>query len=94
MKCMSHRFDDYFPVPDTNKNWIRNFFEINSHEINGLVSLEENSLLEMSTKGSLKIQFNKRSLANFWLQVRSDYQDLSNKALKNLMPFPTTYLCE
>lgn len=56
--------------------------------------MEEDSLVEISIDSSLKIQFNQKSLENFWLHVRKDYPEFSSKALKVLIPFPTTYLCE
>ncbi|XP_025416803.1 zinc finger BED domain-containing protein 5-like [Sipha flava] len=59
-----------------------------------LTSPEEDNLIEISTNGSLKLQFNQKSLENFWLHVQKDYPVLSSKALKVLIPFPTTYLCE
>jgi len=94
MGDMQRSFRDYFPVPDISRNWIRQPFEIDIHQINGLTSLEEDSLVEMSTDTSLKMQFNQKSLEHFWLHVRKDYPQLSSKALKVLIPFPTTYLCE
>ena len=30
----------------------------------------------------------------FWMKVLPEYTDLSVKALKTLLPFPTYYLCE
>jgi hypothetical protein len=51
-------------------------------------------LTEISTDSALKLKFKENSLANFWLHVRKDYSDLSHKALKVLIPFPTTYLRE
>ncbi|CAI6357184.1 unnamed protein product [Macrosiphum euphorbiae] len=91
---LQRSFRDYFPVPDTNRNWIRHPFEIDITQINGLTSLEEDDLIDISTNGSLKLQFNQKSLENFWLHEQKDYPVLSSKALKVLIPFPTTYLCE
>ncbi|XP_025414328.1 zinc finger BED domain-containing protein 5-like [Sipha flava] len=91
---LQRSFRDYFLVSDTNRNWIRHPFEIDITQINGLTSLEEDNLIEISTNGSLKLQFNQKSLENFWLHVQKDYPVLSSKALKVLIPFPTTYLCE
>jgi len=88
---LQRSFCDYFPVPDTNWNWIRHPFEIDTTQINGLTSLEEDNLIEISTNGSLKLQFNQKLLKNFWLHVQKDYPVLSSKALKVLIPFPTTY---
>ncbi|KAL4130817.1 hypothetical protein QTP88_008198 [Uroleucon formosanum] len=87
-------FRDYFPVPDINRNWIRHPFEIDITQINGLISLEEDNLIEIFTNGSLKLQFHQKSLEMFWFHVQKDYPVLSSKALKVLIPFPTTYLCE
>jgi len=30
----------------------------------------------------------------FWMKVLPEYPDLAIKALKTLLPFPTSYLCE
>ncbi|VVC34520.1 Hypothetical protein CINCED_3A007729 [Cinara cedri] len=70
MSNMQRSFRDCFPVPDISRNWIRQPFEIDIHQINGLTSLEEDSLIEISTDTSLKIQFNQKSLEKFWLHVR------------------------
>jgi hypothetical protein len=43
---------------------------------------------------ALKLKLKENSVAIFWLHVRTDYPELSNKALKVLIPFSTTYLCE
>lgn len=34
------------------------------------------------------------SLPNYWLHVRKDCPTLAERALKCLLPFATTYLCE
>jgi hypothetical protein len=51
-------------------------------------------LIEISADSALKLQFKENSLANFWLHVRTNYSELSYKALKVVIPFPTTFLCE
>jgi len=86
-------FRDCFSASDTSKNWIRHPFDIEFYQIIGLTSSEENRINEISMKSSFKIQFNQKSLENCWLHVRKDYPDLSSKALKVLIPFLTTYLC-
>ena len=91
MGDMQRSFRDYFPVPDISRNWIRQPFEIDIHQINGLTSLEEDSLVVISPDSRLKIQFNQKSLENFWLHVRKDYTELSSKALKVLIPFPQLF---
>jgi len=44
--------------------------------------------------GSLKCIFHTTTLPTFWLKVLPEYPDLAIKALKTLLPFPTSYLCE
>jgi hypothetical protein len=92
MDNMQRSFRDYFPIPNISRNWIRQPFEIDIHQINGLTSLKEDSFVEMSTDTSSKIQFNQKSLGNFWLHVRKNYPELLSKALKVLILFHTTYL--
>ncbi|XP_064468869.1 protein FAM200A-like [Ornithodoros turicata] len=55
---------------------------------------EEDSLIELSCDTSLKLKFAQGHLADFWIGVRSEHPALSERALKLLLPFPTTYLCE
>ena len=55
---------------------------------------EQDILVELPCDTSLKLQFNKTELTNFWLLLRSDCPALANKALQYLIPFCTTYLCE
>ena len=54
--------------------------------------LEE--LAEISCDRTLKISFMPQQLSKFWLTVASEYPLLFQKAVKILLPFATTYLCE
>lgn len=42
----------------------------------------------------MKNLFNQKPQTDFWIGLRSDYPALANRAVKTLMPFATTYLCE
>ena len=42
----------------------------------------------------MKIEFNQKPLTDFWIGLRSEYPALTNRAVKTLKPFATTYLCE
>ena len=84
----------YFPVPDERDLWIRNpFAEVVPTNLS-LTPQEEDSLAELSTDSSLKLQFSQLQLTDFWLDVMNGYPELSKKALQCLMVIPTTYLCE
>jgi len=43
---------------------------------------------------SLKCIFRTTTLPMFWMKVLPEYRDLAIEALKTLLPFPTSYLCE
>ena len=53
--------------------------------------LEEDQLLEIANDGGLESIFETTSnLHTFWIQV--EYVEIAKKALKILLPFPTSYL--
>ena len=57
--------------------------------------LEEDQLLEIANDGGLKSIFETTSgLHTFWVKVKAEYAEIATKALKSLLPFPTSYLCE
>ena len=57
--------------------------------------LEEDQLLEITNDGGLKNMFETTSnLQTFWTGVRVGYPEIATKALKRLLLFPTSYLCE
>ncbi|CAK6975887.1 unnamed protein product [Scomber scombrus] len=55
---------------------------------------EQESLIEISTNGSLKMEFNQKPLPDLWIALRTEQPALAKHAVKTLMPFATTYLCE
>ena len=59
-----------------------------------LTSIEKKNLIELSCDTSLKQKFQNVSLIQFWLDIKSEYNVLTNKALKVLLPFATSYLCK
>ncbi|RXM30878.1 Zinc finger BED domain-containing protein 5 [Acipenser ruthenus] len=86
---------EYFPVPDTKFNWIRNpFASLDDDIIASLTSAEQDSLVELSCDSALKQDFSRQYLTDFWLKVASEYPALYNNTVPFLMPFPTAYLCE
>ena len=49
---------------------------------------------DLSCDGGLKNEFKKDILCDFWLKQRAEYGLISDRALKLLIPFSTSYLCE
>ncbi|KAK7899543.1 hypothetical protein WMY93_020396 [Mugilogobius chulae] len=90
-----NEFERYFPTtkdPRTGKEWIRDPFVNKS---SSLSVQEEEQLLEIANDGGLKTVFDASSnLTAFWIKVKAEYPSIATKALKTLLPFPTSYLCE
>ena len=55
---------------------------------------EEDQLLEITNDGGFKSMFETKTLPVFWIKVKAEYPEIATKALKTLLPFRTSYLCE
>ncbi|XP_025407116.1 zinc finger BED domain-containing protein 5-like [Sipha flava] len=72
--------------------WIQDpFNSIVPSEFN---STEEESLIELSCDSSLKSKFTNMELTKFWISIKNEYPLVCEKALRVLIPFSTSYLCE
>ncbi|XP_062860404.1 protein FAM200B-like [Trichomycterus rosablanca] len=90
------RFHDYFPERhgDNVNAWIRDPFSVNMESVM-LPSHEELQLVELSCDQTLKKRFGDVSLSHFWCSdVMAEYPSLATLAVKTILPFSTTYLCE
>ena len=57
--------------------------------------LEDDQLLEITNDGVLKSVFETTSNPHmFWIKVKAEYPEIATKALKSLLPFPTSCLCK
>ena len=82
-----------FPPMDTSRAWIRNPFDV-SLPVPQLSFQEQDQLIELSSDGALQLQFKRNPLVDFWTESLTSYTVLAKQALRVLMPFATTYLCE
>ena len=74
---------------------MRNPFSIETSEMPKDFTVgEQESLIELSCDETLKSAFRRQSLINFWIKQHSEYPALSDKAVRVLIPFATTYICE
>ncbi|XP_061589540.1 SCAN domain-containing protein 3-like [Cololabis saira] len=90
---LAEKFEDYFPEdPREGHMWILDPFSVDltANDV-ALPSHLESQLLEVSTDSTLKLQWGKLDLGSFWIAVSKEYPCL---AVKQLLPFTTTYLCE
>ena len=88
LELLSNHFTKYF-LKETFENfdWILNPFLVDKTDLLGREA-------ELSSDRSLMMSFNEKARASFWLSVADDNPLLSQKAIKMLLPFATTYLCE
>ncbi|CAK1588691.1 unnamed protein product [Parnassius mnemosyne] len=92
LSSLSELFENYFPENLEQYDWVRNPFQSTSPST--LSTWEEEQLIELSCDSSLKLQYDKNKLHEFWSSVSHEYRAISYTALRVLLPFATSYLCE
>ena len=55
---------------------------------------EKELLIDISANFELRSKFNETELTKFWIALREKFPEISIQALKLLLRFSTTYLCE
>ena len=73
--------------------WIINPFAENIDSCN-LNTVERESLMQLFCDTTLMLKHKDLPLSQFWLSLTTEYPELSNKAIKLLLFFSATYLCE
>ena len=96
IKSLQDYFEKYFPADtDIRKNnlWVIDPF-LATHDTN-LSIPEKEKLIEISSDSHLKVvKSHCENVADFWIGLLDESPLLSEKALKLLLPFHSTYLCE
>lgn len=86
-------FEDYLPKDEIKAQlWVNDPFqtEMPQHFSNE----EAEQLIDISTDLSLKSKFQSQSLFEFWSGIENEFPVLSKKALRAVIPFASSYLCE
>ena len=85
---------NYFPEFGVNDyEWVINPFGKNNDTTN-LSTDEEEQLIELQNNCIYRSSFSEENLNDFWLSVVKKYPFLSIKAIKILLPFASSWLCE
>ncbi|XP_012620727.1 zinc finger MYM-type protein 6 [Microcebus murinus] len=95
LEGLSQMFDDCFPPEDDLRSgnfWIINPFM--NHQNNNLTKFEEEKLTRLSSDLGLQSVFRSMSVTQFWINARTSYPELHEKAMRFLLPFSTVYLCD
>nr|ABF20543.1 transposase [Aedes aegypti] len=96
LKSLKEKFGEYFDgeMKKTEKNlWIVDPFNQNEASTNISTKADE-ELIDLSENSTLKINYDRKNILRFWISVRHMYPCLYEEAVKFLLPFTTSYLCE
>ena len=84
---------NYFPEFAVNNfGWTVNLFGINN--TNNFSTEEEEQLIDLRNDVFFQALFPQKSLDEFWLSVYKSYPTIGTKAIKILLPFASSWLCE
>ncbi|XP_032158145.1 zinc finger MYM-type protein 6 [Mustela erminea] len=95
LEGLSQMFHDCYPPEDDLRSgnlWIINPFM--NHQNSNLTDFEEEKLVQLSSDLELQSVFKSMSVTQFWVNAKTCYPELHEKAMKFLLPFSTVYLCD
>jgi hypothetical protein len=98
LQKLKEKLLSYFPEQDSEasdgRRWILNpFLDMLVQLANLPAKLKEN-LIDIAADGMLKMEFHSQKIDVFWIKRKVEYPELASEALKVLVPFATSYLCE
>ena len=86
------QFEHYFPELDVKSFTVaRDPLSAPLHAITDDIAEEE--LVNLKQDSGAKTLFQSASLNSFWCKILQSYPRLSKKAIRLLMPYPSSYLC-
>ncbi|KAK3919878.1 Zinc finger BED domain-containing protein 5 [Frankliniella fusca] len=92
LDTLSTKLEEWFgDLPGEELDWIRNPLRVEEWDM-PLKHLEE--LTDLQADRTTMQNFHSMSLDRFWLSLTMDYPSISDKAVRVLLPFSTTYLAE
>ena len=81
----------FFSISLEEYDWIRNPFV---ESLNVDFSLTDEEELAGISNEALRMKHTELDLDSFWILTAKEYPSISNKALRILLQFSTSYLCE
>ena len=95
LHTLRKNFEKYIPENINNYVWIENPFTANVADFDvGFVSGFQEQLIDLKNDLSLQLSFRELSLPKCWYQVANEHPILYEEALKIIISFPSSYLCE
>ncbi|KAM5269403.1 zinc finger MYM-type protein 6-like isoform 1-T1 [Hipposideros larvatus] len=95
LEGLSQMFNDCYPSEEDLRSgnlWILNPFM--NHQNSNLTDFEEEKLGQLSSDLELQSVFKSVSVTQFWINAKTSYPELYEKAMQFLLPFSTIYLCD
>jgi hypothetical protein len=93
-ETLQNSFRSYFHLHGIKvEPWILNFFlsDINCIED---TDLPKDELIDLRAKNLLQLEFNSKSLEEFWCPLREAYPRVVKRSIEVFIPFETIYFCE
>ena len=94
LHALEKELNCYFPdVAEEESKLVRNPFSLYL-DISEISDNLQDELLDMRNDSSARELFLEKSLSQFWVSMQLSYPKISRAALKIVVPFVSTYLCE
>lgn len=94
LERLEEHFATYFPDVDMSKfEWVRNPFHCDVSAVD-LPATAIEQLIDMSRDKMHQQLHSRVPVEEFWFGAREEYPEIALRALKLLVPFGSTYLCE
>ena len=94
LQSLENEFEKYFPDPEEGSDvFLRNPFSV-IIDIATIPEEVQDELLEFRNDSAGREIFMTKSLPQFWSSMLTSYPKLSMEALRVIVPFAFTYLCE
>ncbi|XP_063766104.1 protein FAM200A-like [Eleginops maclovinus] len=96
LRKLVRQFAKYFTDSEEwrrDSKWILLPFSDDASVGSSLTAVEEDKLIEMSTDSVRRHMYDTQPLVKFWISCQTEFPQLAAKAMRCLLPFPTTYLC-
>ncbi|CAM1294903.1 ZBED8 (predicted) [Pycnogonum litorale] len=92
---LEEELDRYFPnIGEDEFVYLRNPFAANAQLVQPGTGMQD-ELVELQHDDSARdVYGEEQNLCDFWLQMRDSYRQIAERAIRSLLLFPSTWLCE
>ena len=92
LSSLESEFERYFPeISNDELDFERNPFTFSIEKISDEC---QDEFLDFVNDSSAKQTYHEKLLTEFWIEMKNSYCKITEKALRILIPFVSTYLCE